>query len=477
MYQKIANHPTVREQWAAHVEKTTGRTGIAQPMVERRMKALEQVYEQLKPEESIVNPIPEPPPAGAARHVRTAVPIARLQAINEALLTRPEGFAGHRKLDRGRERRKGIFDDRDERSIDWATAEELAYASILADGIPIRLTGEDVQRGTFSHRHAAFRDVETGAIDIPLQRLPQAQASFEIHNSPLSENATIGFEYGYNVQAPDRMVIWEGQYGDFINGAQVMLDQFVTSARAKWGQTPSLVLLLPHGYEGQGPEHSSARPERFLGAAADINLRMANCTTAAQYFHLLRRQALLLTTDPLPLIVLTPKSLLRHPLVASTPRELEEGAWRPVIDDDEARARAREVRRVVFCSGKVYVDLVSAEQRQADRQTAICRIEQLYPFPSDAVDAVLDGYPNVEDVVWLQEEPLNMGAWDFFRPCFEELLDGRLPVRYVGRPRSASPSEGSLGWHMINQKMLVAEAYAPTAPASRGTRSRVKAKA
>jgi 2-oxoglutarate dehydrogenase E1 component len=272
-------------------------------------------------------------------------------------------------------------------------------------------------------------------------------------------------------------VIWEAQYGDFINGAQVMLDQFVTSARAKWGQTPSLVLLLPHGYEGQGPEHSSARPERFLGAAADINLRMANCTTAAQYFHLLRRQALLLTTDPLPLIVLTPKSLLRHPLVASAPREFEEGAWRPVIDDDEARARAREVKRVIFCSGKVYVDLVSAEQRQADRRTAICRIEQLYPFPSEAVDAVIEGYANAEEIVWLQEEPLNMGAWDFFRPCFEELLDGRLPVRYLGRPRSASPSEGSLAWHMINQKMLVAEAFAPTAPAPRAARPRAKAKA
>jgi 2-oxoglutarate dehydrogenase E1 component len=441
------------------------------------MKALEQVYEQLRPEEAIVNPIPEPPPAGAARHVRTAVALEQLTAMNEALLTRPEGFHGHRKLDRGRERRKTMFDNADDRTIDWATAEELAYASILADGIPIRLTGEDVQRGTFSHRHAAFRDVETGAIDIPLQRLPQARAGFEIHNSPLSENATIGFEYGYNVQAPERLVIWEGQYGDFINGAQVILDQFVTSARAKWGQTPSLVLLLPHGYEGQGPEHSSARPERFLGAGADINLRLANCTTAAQYFHLLRRQALLLTTDPLPLIVLTPKSLLRHPLVASSPREFAEGAWRPVLDDAEARARAREVRRVIFCSGKVYVDLVSAEQRQSDRQTAICRIEQLYPFPSDAVDAVIDGYPNAEDVVWLQEEPLNMGAWEFFRPCFEELLEGRLPIRYLGRPRSASPSEGSLAWHMINQKMLVAEAFAPTAPAPRASRARVKAKA
>ncbi len=477
MYQKIAAHPTVREQWAAHVEASTGRPGLAQAMVDERMKALEDIYAQLRPEEDLVNPIPEPPPAGAARQVRTAVSVARLREMNDALLTRPDGFVGHRKLDRGRERRKVVFDTLDERSVDWATAEELAYASILADGIPIRLTGEDVQRGTFSHRHAAFRDQHTGALDIPLQRLPQARASFEIHNSPLSENATIGFEYGYNVQAPDRLVIWEAQYGDFINGAQVMLDQFVTSARAKWGQTPSLVLLLPHGYEGQGPEHSSARPERFLGAAADINLRLANCTTAAQYFHLLRRQALLLTTDPLPLIVLTPKSLLRHPLVASSPREFEEGAWRPVIDDDEARARAREVTRVVFCSGKVYVDLVSAEARETDRRTAICRIEQLYPFPADAVSTVVAGYPNAEEVVWLQEEPLNMGAWDFFRPAFEDLLDGRLPVRYLGRPRSASPSEGSLTWHMINQKMLVAEAYAPTAPTPRASRVRAKAKA
>ena len=477
MYQRIAAHPTVREQWARHVQASTGKADVGAGMVEARMKVLEQVYEQLKPEEAIVNPIPEPPPAGAARHVRTAVALDQLAAMNEALLTRPHGFHGHRKLDRGRDRRRTMFDSTDERTIDWATAEELAYASILADGIPIRLTGEDVQRGTFSHRHAAFRDVETGAIDIPLQRLPQGRAAFELHNSPLSENATIGFEYGYNVQAPERLVIWEGQYGDFINGAQVILDQFVTSARAKWGQTPSLVLLLPHGYEGQGPEHSSARPERILGAGADINLRLANCTTAAQFFHLLRRQALLLTTDPLPLIVLTPKSLLRHPLVASAPREFAEGAWRPVIDDEEARVRSREVRRVIFCSGKVYVDLVSAEPRQSDRQTAICRIEQLYPFPSDAVDAVIDGYPNVEEVVWLQEEPLNMGAWEFFRPCFEELLEGRLPIRYIGRPRSASPSEGSLAWHLINQKMLVAEAYAPTAPPSRTSRSRVKAKA
>ncbi|MGI8672786.1 MAG: 2-oxoglutarate dehydrogenase E1 component [Luteitalea sp.] len=477
MYQRIANHPTVREQWARQVETATGQAGTAPLLIDRRMKALEQVYEQLKPEEALAPPVPEPPPAGAARQVRTAVPFDRLQQLNAALLTRPDGFTGHRKLERGRERRASMFDALDERTIDWAAAEELAYASILADGIPIRLTGEDVQRGTFSHRHAAFRDVETGAIDIPLQRLPQARASFEIHNSPLSENATVGFEYGYNIQAPERLVLWEAQYGDFINGAQVILDQFVTSARAKWGQTPSLVLLLPHGYEGQGPEHSSARPERFLAAAADINLRLANCTTAAQYFHLLRRQALLLQTDPLPLVVLTPKSLLRHPLVASTPRELAEGGWRPVIDDEQARQRARDVRRVLFCSGKVFVDLVSAEARQTDRRTAVCRIEQLYPFPVEGVEAVLQAYPEADEVVWLQEEPLNMGAWDFFRPAFEELLDGGLPVRYLGRPRSASPSEGSSSGHTIKQNMLVADAYAANTPERRPSRARVKAKA
>ncbi len=203
-----------------------------------------------------------------------------------------------------------MLDSLDERTIDWATAEELAFASILDDGIAIRLTGEDVERGTFSHRHAVFHDVKTGERYVPLQALPQAKAAFEIRNSPLSENATVGFEFGYNVQEPGRLVLWEAQYGDFINGAQVIIDEFITSGRAKWGLTPSLVLLLPHGYEGQGPDHSSARPERFLDAAADINLRLANCTTAAQYFHLLRRQALLLETDPLPLIVLTPKSLL-----------------------------------------------------------------------------------------------------------------------------------------------------------------------
>jgi 2-oxoglutarate dehydrogenase E1 component len=371
----------------------------------------------------------------------------------------PEGFTIHKKLERGREKRRGMFANPQERSIDWAAAEELAFATIVADGIPIRFTGEDVERGTFSHRHAVFHDSNSGKQLIPLQEFPQAQASFEIHNSPLSENGTIGFEVGYNIQEPNRLVIWEAQYGDFINGAQIMLDQFVTSGRAKWGLLPSLVFLLPHGYEGQGPEHSSARPERFLQAAADINLRLVNCTTAAQYFHLLRRQALLLTRDPLPLFVLTPKSLLRHPAVTSTPLELEEGRFQSVIDDSEARKSAKAVKRLVLCSGKVYVDLISAERRAAAKDVAIVRVEQLYPFPSAALKDVLAAYPSLTDVVWLQEEPENMGAWEFARPLLEELLGDRCPLRYIGRARASSPSEGSATWHQLNQKALVEQAF------------------
>src|SRR5204863_1464588 len=307
--------------------------------------------------------------------IATGVALDRLRDINEALLARPHGFTFNRKLERGLERRRAAFANPDERSIDWATAEEMALATMLADGIAIRMTGEDVERGTFSHRHAVFHDANTGKQLIPLQGFPQSRAAFEIHNSPLSENAAVGFEFGYNMQEPRRLVIWEAQYGDFINGAQEMLDQFVTSGRAKWGLTPSLVFLLPHGYEGQGPEHSSARPERLLQAASDINLRLVNCTTAAQYFHVLRRQAALLERDPLPLFVLTPKSLLRHPAVASTPRELEQGRFLSVIDDEEARGRAGGIDRVVLCSGKVYVDLVTSERHGAQRNIAICRVE------------------------------------------------------------------------------------------------------
>jgi 2-oxoglutarate dehydrogenase E1 component len=460
MYRKVATQPTVRDLFAATlVQQGAIEAGRPEALVQKRFERLEQTLASLKPEEEYVAQVPEPVPPGVAGRTQTGVPLARLREINEALLQPPDGFTFHKKLERGRERRRAVLANPEEPTVDWAAAEELALATVLADGIPVRVTGEDVERGTFSQRHAVFHDVESGKVFVPLQEFAHARASFEIHNSPLTENGTIGFEFGYNIQEPDRLVIWEAQYGDFINGAQVILDQFVTSGRAKWGLQPSLVFLLPHGYEGQGPEHSSARPERFLQAAAGINLRLVNCTTAAQYFHLLRRQAALLRRDPLPLFVLTPKSLLRHPATASRPRELAEGRFLSVIDDAGARERAKTIKRVVLCSGKVYVDLTTSDGRTAASTVAVCRVEQLYPFPNVALREVLDAYPAVRDIAWVQEEPENMGAWEFMRPLLEELIGDRCPLRYIGRARSASPSEGSSAWHHMNQKALIERAF------------------
>jgi 2-oxoglutarate dehydrogenase E1 component len=459
MYQKIGWHPTVREVWATTlVERGVLTAKKAEAIFEARAEEMQAAYDALQPEQDLVEPEPEAPPPGAAAKAHTAVPIERLRELNASLLALPSDFSIHKKLERGREKRVRMLDGDDERTVDWATAEELALASILSDGVSIRLTGEDVERGTFSHRHAVLHDVTTGRAHVPLQAMPQARAAFEIHNSPLTENAVLGFEYGYNVQEPSRLVIWEAQYGDFINGAQVVIDEFLVSARGKWGQRPSLVLLLPHAHEGQGPDHASARPERFLQLAADINVRVANCTTAAQYFHLLRRQAALLLVDPLPLIVLTPKSLLRNPTVASAPRELAEGRFRMVIPDHEAESRAADIRRVIVCSGKIYVDLMAAEQRAARTDIAICRLEQLYPVPMRDLRAAIEAFPEAGEVVWVQEEPENMGAWEFVRTHLQEVSDGRT-VRRVARPRSASPAEGSAARHAHHQQVLIAQAF------------------
>ena len=459
LYRKIAEHPTVRDLWARTLE-TRGvvETGYAQSLANLRLDGFQRTYDALDPEKSLVEALPEIAAPGTAAQTKTAVPLARLAALNESLLTAPESFHVHRKLERHRERRRQAFASAAERTIDWAAAEELALASILEDGAPVRLTGEDVERGTFSHRHAVLFDAQDGARYVPLQSIPQARASFEICNSPLTEGAVIGFEYGYDIQAPERLVIWEAQYGDFINGAQLMLDEFVLSARAKWGQEPSLVLLLPHGYEGQGPDHASARPERFLQLAADINMRVANCTTAAQYFHLLRRQAALLVKDPLPLVVLAPKSLLRHPFTASAPKDLAEGRWMKVIDDEDASARAGEIRRLVFCSGKIAVDLLTSAHRAGSPAVAITRVEQLFPLPVNEMLRTIDSYPKVEEVLWVQEEPENMGAWDFVRPQLEGLVGARR-LAVLARPRSSSPSEGSAARHTKNQERLLARAF------------------
>lgn len=470
LYARIDQHPTVRALWGQTLVRR-GLLAANEPddIMRQQMEKLQSIYEALDPEKDLNDPIPTPPAPGTARRVKTSVSLTRLRELNRALLRFPEGFNVHPKLQRVIKRRTDGLDKPNEPNIDWSAAEDLALASILADGVAVRMTGQDVERGTFSQRHAVFHDHQTGEEHVPLQALPQAKAAYEIHNSPLSEAGVLGFEYGYNVQAPERLVLWEAQYGDFDNGGQVIIDEFIVSSRAKWGQTPSLVLLLPHGYEGAGPDHSSARLERFLNMAADTNLRIANPTTAAQYFHLLRRQALLLESDPLPLIVMTPKSLLRNPMVSSSLNDLAEGRWQPIIDDERARQNPEAVTRLILCSGKVYLDLVNSDQRQTRDDLAIVRVEQLYPFPLEELKQALGAYPKVEQVMWVQEEPENMGAWEFARPLLMRVLFGRgISLGYVARPRNSSPAEGSAAWHAINQALLIERAFSPETAHSHG---------
>ncbi len=459
MYETIGRHPTVRQLWAERLI----RSGVVGADLPERLREkylaewrrlFEAPAEAVRPAERPKAPPPRPRP------VETGVPLERLRAVYDAWLTFPRDFNLNPRLERALRRRRAALDNPAEPNVDFATAEGAAFATILADGIPVRLAGQDTGRGTFSQRHAVLYDARTGRPFIPLQALPQARAAFEVVDSPLSENAALAFELGYNLQAPGRLVVWEAQYGDFINGAQVPVDEFIVSGRAKWGIAPSLVLLLPHGYEGQGPDHSSGRVERFLRLAADNNMFIANPTTAAQYFHLLRRQAALLREDPRPLVVFTPKSLLRNPAAFSALRELAEGRWQPVLDDPAADERGR-VRRLVLCSGKVYYDAVADERRALARELAIIRVEELYPFPAEELRALLESYPAVEEVIWLQEEPQNMGAWAYIRPRLEELIGGRWPLRYIGRPPASSPAEGSMAQHLANQRAIIEQLYAP----------------
>jgi 2-oxoglutarate dehydrogenase E1 component len=460
MYKKIDEHPRVRQIWAERLEKEgVLQNNQADDLLQANLKVLQEANDQLDPETALVEPVPKPPPRGAAQKVKTAVTLKRLRELNKALLEFPKDFLLNPKLVKAVERRSTLLDKPENARIDWATAEELAFATILEDGTPIRLTGQDTIRGTFSQRHAVFYDARTNRAHIPLQKLPQASASFEVLNSPLSEAAAIGFEVGYNLIAPERLVIWEAQYGDFINNAQSVIDEYLLSGRAKWGLTPSLVLLLPHGNEGKGPDHSSGRIERFLGLAAEINVRIVYPSTAGQYFHLLRRQALLLKTDPLPLVVFTPKGLLRHPLTASTPHEFTSGSWQRVIDDQSLPGKKEDVRNLTLCSGRIYLDLVTSDLRKDNPDDAIVRVEQLYPFPKKELEEVIATYPNLERLIWVQEEPLNMGAWNYLRPHLRLLVEDRLTLHYVGRPESSSPAEGSSTLYRINQQSLVEQAF------------------
>jgi 2-oxoglutarate dehydrogenase E1 component len=449
----IASHPTAREQFAAQVVAAGELTQEqADALEDDVLSELRQSHEQLKETFGQAEPPPTPSdthvPAATGDEVVTAVAADRLRALNEQLLRVPDNFTPNPKLMRQLERRREALD---QGGIDWGQAEALAFASLLVEGIPIRLTGQDTERGTFSHRHDVLHDVNTGATFTPLQHLDDAGAAFEIYNSPLSEYACVGFEYGYAAAAPEVLVLWEAQFGDFVNGAQIIVDQFIASGLSKWRESTRLTLLLPHGYEGNGPEHSSARLERFLQAAAQENLRIANCTTSGQYFHLLRRQALDATARPL--VVMTPKGLLRLKQAGSTLDDLAGGEFRPVLDDpDPDRDR---VERLVLCQGKVYYDIVGHEERAHASRVAVSRIEQLYPFPAERVKALVAGYPNLREVVWAQEEPQNMGAWRALRHRLEETKPDRVPLVYVGRTWRASPSEGYPTAHLREQDRIV----------------------
>jgi 2-oxoglutarate decarboxylase len=391
---------------------------------------------------------------------RTAVNLATVERVIQGITSFPENFHLHPKLRSFVERRRELLTKHG--PVDWALGETLAFGTLVLEGTAVRLSGQDSSRGTFSQRHLAFYDYETSRRYIPLQHLSPDQARFDVYDSSLSEYAVLGFEFGYSVGDPLTLVIWEAQFGDFANGAQIMIDQFITSAESKWGQPSGLVLLLPHGYEGQGPEHSSARIERFLTLCAENNIQVCNASTPAQYFHLLRRQ-MYGGNDRRgvrkPLIIFTPKSLLRHPRAVSAIQEFTSGGFTELIGDTIDPSR---VSRVIFCSGKLYYDLLAArEERKADH-VALIRVEQLYPFAADQASDLLLRYPTTAEVVWAQEEPRNMGPWRYVREWMQPLLDatGR-ELRYVGRPESASPATGSGKRHQLEQAEVVNDAFAP----------------
>ena len=462
LYAAIKGHATPRQVWGERLvtEGLVTNDEVAQLDAEVRAR-FAQVHEQVKAGTANA---PERVPGdqtgpAATPPIDTAVPGDQLIALNERLLTWPEDFKPLPKLAKLLERRHAALGESG--GIDWGHAEALAWASLLTQGVSVRITGQDVERGTFSHRQAVLHDHQTGATYTPLQHIPGTSATFEIFNSPLSEMAVLGYEYGYSVAAADTLTLWEAQYGDFANVAQPIIDQFIVSDRAKWGQDSGVVLLLPHGYEGGGPEHSSARLERFLSMAAENNLRIAYPSTPAQYFHVLRRQAL--SEGRRPLVLMQPKSLLRLPAAASRLADLTSGGFRPVLDDPSPAIVPEQVRRLVLCTGKIYYDLAAAQERNG--HVALVRVEELYPWPHEALAAVLDRYTAIEEVVWAQEEPKNMGAWTFVAPRLRAAVGNTMPIRYIGRPERASPAEGYASAHSEQQSRLVSDALASAVPA------------
>ncbi|NEK85246.1 multifunctional oxoglutarate decarboxylase/oxoglutarate dehydrogenase thiamine pyrophosphate-binding subunit/dihydrolipoyllysine-residue succinyltransferase subunit [Blastococcus saxobsidens] len=460
MYDIIDRKRSVRK---LYTEALVGRGDITLEEAEEALKdyrgQLERAFAETHDAQDSSKPEPVMDPRTPQQsQVKTAITPEVLKAIGDAHVSFPPTFTPHPKLQKMLERRAAMAS---EGGIDWAMGELLAFGSLLMDGVPVRLAGQDSRRGTFVQRHSVLIDRETGDEYTPLANLTEEQAKFFVYDSLLSEYAAVGFEYGYSVANPKALVLWEAQFGDFVDGAQMVIDEFISSGEAKWGQRSGVVMLLPHGMEGQGPDHSSGRIERFLQLSAENNMTVANCTTPGNYFHLLRRQAL--SDVHRPLIVFTPKSLLRAKAAVSPVSDFTDEAFRPVLPDTGVGGEpldASAVRRVLLCSGKVAYDLMAQREADGRADTAVVRVEQLYPLPAEQIRAELERYPNASDVVWVQEEPANMGAWQFMAVNLpEELPEGR-KLRRVSRRASASPAVGSAKVHEVEQRTLVAEAFA-----------------
>jgi 2-oxoglutarate dehydrogenase E1 component len=457
MYRQIDEQRSVRKRYTERLVNG-GALSVeeAEQALQEFSDRLAQAFEESKQEPAGPPLVPREPEPATAGPDRTGVPRERLDEVLDALTRVPEGFHIHPKLEEWLERRRSSLDDD---RVDWSTGEALALGTLLLDGVAVRLTGQDTRRGTFSQRHGVLVDQETGREHLPFQHLSDRQAKAFVYDSPLSELAAVGFEYGYSVARPDALVMWEGQFGDFVNGAQVIVDQYLVAAEEKWGQRSGLVLLLPHGYEGQGPEHSSARLERFLELAAGDNIEVTVPSTPAQLFHLLRRQAVRGVEKPL--VVLTPKSLLRAPSAVSRAQDLTGGRFEPVLQDPSPPERAS---RVILCQGKLFYELADVRENEK-RDVALVRLERCSPFPTDELRRELDRFGDAE-VVWVQEEPENMGAARFFVRNVREHLG--VDARVIARPESGSPATGSLSVHRREQEQLVARALSSPSPVSRG---------
>ncbi|MCM3517530.1 2-oxoglutarate dehydrogenase E1 component [Staphylococcus xylosus] len=423
-------------------------------IIDEVQKTLRAAHDKIDKNDKMDNPEMQRPESLAEpiQNDDSELSIEQLKEINDAMLTYPSNFNVLKKLNKVLEKRKEPFESEDG-LVDWAQAEQLAFATITQNGTPIRLTGQDSERGTFSHRHAVLHDPETGEQYVPLHNVPDQKATFEVRNSPLSEAAVVGFEYGYNVQNKSCMTIWEAQYGDFSNMAQMIFDNFLFSSRAKWGERSGLTLFLPHSFEGQGPEHSSARLERFLQLAGENNSTIVNLSSSSNYFHLLRAQAANLGTQSMrPLVVMSPKSLLRNKTVADPISKFTSGKFEPILPEDHDKA---SVKKVVLASGKMFIDLKEYLAKNPNDSILIVAVERLYPFPADEINALLNELPNLENVAWVQEEPKNQGAWSFVYPYLKELTTDKYDLSYHGRIQRSAPAEGDGEIHKLVQNMII----------------------